>query len=86
MIQPITLLGAGLCLGVLFLRYRTRPKDSPRRSAKQKLKTGKILLAALLAWMGIYYTLHHMIGNIDGAAPSEPSLMERVVFFLKVNL
>jgi hypothetical protein len=86
MIQPITLLGAGLCLGVLFLRYRTRPKDSPRRSPKQKLKTGKILLAALVAWMGLYYTLQHMIGNIDGAAPSEPSLMERAVSFLKANL
>jgi amino acid transporter len=81
--QPITLLGAGLCLIVLFLRYRSRPKDSPRRSPKQKLKTAKILLAAVVAWMGLYYTLQHMIGNLDQAAAQEPSLMERVVLFLK---
>jgi hypothetical protein len=34
---------------------------------------------ALVAWMGIYYTLQHMIVNIDGAAAQEPSMMERVV-------
>jgi hypothetical protein len=83
MIQPITLLGAGLCLTVLFLRYRSRPKDSPRRTSKQKLKTGKMLLAALVAWMGLYYTLQHMIGNLDNAAAQEPSLLERAVNFLK---
>jgi hypothetical protein len=83
MIQPITLLGAGLCFAVLFLRYRSRPKDSPRRSSKQKLKFGKMLLAALVAWMGIFYTLQHMIGNLDNAPAQEPSLMERVVNFLK---
>ncbi|HEX4594913.1 MAG TPA: hypothetical protein VH157_11595 [Bryobacteraceae bacterium] len=83
MIRPITLLGAGLCFAVLFLRYRSRPKDSPRRSVKQKLKTGKMLLAALVVWMGLYYTLQHMIGNLDNAPAQEPSLMERVVNFLK---
>ena len=83
--QPVTLLGASLCLAVLFLRYRSRPKDSPRRSPKQRLKTAKILLAAVVAWMGIYYTLQHMIGNLDQAPAQEPSLMERVVLFLKVT-
>jgi hypothetical protein len=81
MIQPITLLGAGLCFGVLFLRYRSRPKDSPRRSPKQKLKTAKVLLAGLVTWMALYYTLQHMIGNLDGVAPQEPSLMERIVTY-----
>jgi hypothetical protein len=81
--QPITLLGAGLCLTVLFLRYRSRPKDSPRRSSKQKLKTAKVLFAAVVAWMGLYYTLQHMIGNLDQAPAQEPSLMERIVLFLK---
>jgi hypothetical protein len=82
MIQPVTLLGAGLCLGVLFLRYRSRPKDGPRRTPKQKLKTLKILFAALLAWLALSYTLQHMIARIDGAAAQEPSLMERVVSYL----
>jgi hypothetical protein len=81
-IQPITLLGAGLCFGVLFLRYRTRPKNSVPRTSKQKLKTAKILIGALVAWMMVYYSLQHSIGNIDGAAPQDPSLMERVVSYL----
>ena len=83
MLQPITLLGAGLCFATLYLRYRSRPKDSPRRTSKQKLKTAKILLAALVAWMGVYYALQHMIGDIDGLPPQEPSPMERVVSYLK---
>jgi hypothetical protein len=81
MIQLITLLGAGLCLGVLFLRYRSQPKDGSRRSPKQKLKTAKVLLAGLVAWMALYYTLQHMIGNLDGVAPQEPLLMERIVSY-----
>ena len=82
MIQPITLLGAGLSLGVLYLRYKSRPKDSPRRSSKQILKTAKILLAAFVAWMGVYYALQHMILNVDGIPAQEPSLMERIVRYL----
>jgi len=82
MIQPITLLGAGLCFGVLYLRYRSQPKDGPRRTPKQKIKTAKILFAALLAWLTLSFTLRHMIGKIDGA-DQEPSLMERVVSYLK---
>jgi len=82
MIQPITLLGAGLCLSALFLRYRSRPKDGPRRSRKQKIKTAKILFAALVAWMGIYYTLQHMTGNLDGTVAQAPSLTERIVSYL----
>ena len=49
MIQPVTLLGAGLCLLVLFLRYRSQPKVGARRSGHQRLKTIKVLLAVLLA-------------------------------------
>ena len=81
MIQPVTLLGAGLCFAVLFLRYRSQPKDRPRRSPQQKVKTAKVLLAAFLAWMTLSYTLQHMIGKMDGT-DREPSLIERVVRFL----
>ncbi|HTA68000.1 MAG TPA: hypothetical protein VK776_06970 [Bryobacteraceae bacterium] len=79
--QPITLLGAGLCFAVIFLRYRSRPKDSPPRSTKQKVKTAKVLLAGAGAWMALYYTLRHMIGSLDGVVV-EPSLMERFVSYL----
>ncbi|HYL72738.1 MAG TPA: hypothetical protein VEU96_00955 [Bryobacteraceae bacterium] len=76
------MLGAGLCFGVLYLRYRSQPKDGPRRTTKQKTKTAKILFAALLAWLTLSFTLRHMIGKIDGV-DQEPSLVERVVAFLK---
>lgn len=82
MMQPLTMLGAGLCLGVLFLRYRSRRKDGPGRKPKKRRKTVKVLLAAFVAWMALFYTLQHTIGNLDGAAPQEPSLMERMVSYL----
>jgi hypothetical protein len=82
MIQPVTLLGAGLCFGVLYLRYRSQPKDGPRRSPRQKLKTAKVLLAAVVAWLALSFTLQHMIGRLDGAATPEPSLLERIVSYL----
>jgi peptidoglycan biosynthesis protein MviN/MurJ (putative lipid II flippase) len=82
MIQPVTLLGACLCLGVLWLRYRSQPKDRPRRSREQILKTAKVVLAAVVAWMALSYSLQHMIFNLDGAAAPEPSLMERIVLYL----
>lgn len=81
MIQPVTLLGAGLCFGVLYLRYRSQPKDAPRRTPKQKLKTAKLLFAALLAWLALSFTLQHMIGKLDGA-DREPSVVERIVAYL----
>ena len=84
MIQPVTLLGAGLCLGVLYLRYRSQPKDGPRRTPKQKLKTAKILFAALLVWLTLSFTLRHMIGKLDGA-DREPSVLERIVSYLSTT-
>ena len=81
MMQPITFVGAILCFGVLIMRYRSQPKNRPRRTTQQKLKTAKILFAALLVWMGILYSLRRLDANLDGAAP-EPTVMERVVQFL----
>jgi len=81
MIQPITLLTAGIFFVVLFFRYKSRQKDAPRRTKQQKLKTAKVLFAALLAWMAIRYSLQHTMAKMDGA-DQQPSLMERVVSFL----
>jgi hypothetical protein len=81
MFQPITLITAGICFVVLFLRYRSRPKDAPRRSRQQKLKMAKVLVAALLAWITIRYSLQHTIAKIDGT-DTEPTTVERIISFL----
>ena len=81
MIQPITLLTAGIFFAVLYARYRSRPKDAPVRTRQQQLKTAKVLAAALLAWMAIHYGLQHTIAKMDGT-DQEPTLMERVVTYL----
>ena len=81
MIQPITLVTAGIFFVVLYLRYRSQPKDGPRRTKQQKLKTAKVLIAAILAWLAIHYSLEHTIAKMDGA-DQEPSTMERIVSFL----
>jgi len=61
---------------------RSRPKDAPRSSRKQKLKLklAKVLIAALLAWIAIRYSLQHTIAKIDGT-DQEPTTVERVVSF-----
>jgi hypothetical protein len=79
--QPITLLGVLLCFGVLYLRYRSQPRNTPRRTGRQKIKTAKLLAGALLAWMAIGFALQRLNANLDGADP-KASLMERVVQFL----
>ena len=79
--QPITLVTAAIFFVVLFLRYRSRPRNGASRTNGQKLKTAKILLAALVAWMAIHYSLQHTLAKMDGSDP-EPSFMERIVSFL----
>ena len=80
MIQPVTLLSAGVCLWVLVLRYRSTPQNKRKSSLEQKLKTAKILAGALLALLGIMYTMQRMSAKLDGAE-HEPTLMERVVLY-----
>lgn len=83
--QPITLITAGIFFVVLYLRYQNRPKDGPRRGKTQKGKLVKVLLAAMVAWIAISYSMQHTIAKIDGA-DHEPSFMERVVSFLSSHL
>lgn len=73
--QPITLLGVLLFVGVLALRYQSQPKNSPPRTRGQKIKTAKILFAALLAWLAVGFSLRRLNSNLDGIAP-EAGLME----------
>jgi heme/copper-type cytochrome/quinol oxidase subunit 2 len=81
MIQPITIVTAGIFFLVLFFRYRGQPKNAPPRKRSQRLKLVKVLFAAILAWLAIHYSLQHTLARMDGADP-EPSMMERLVSFL----
>jgi hypothetical protein len=83
--QPITIITAGIFFIVLFLRFQNRPKDGPRRGKTQKSKMVKVLVAAIVAWLAVSYSMQHTIGQIDGA-DHEPSFMERVVSFLSSHL
>jgi hypothetical protein len=57
----------GLFFAALYLRYKSQPKDRPRRTKQPTLKTAKSLFAALLAWMAISYSLRHTLAKMDGA-------------------
>ncbi len=88
MIQPITLLGAALCIGALIFRYkleeaRKAATGAPARTRtpRQQLKTTKLLFAALIAFLAIHFSLQRLNHNLDGQKP-EPSLLERAVTFL----
>jgi len=81
-IQPITLITAGIALAVLYLRYKSQPANAQRTTTKQKLKLGKLLISALAALMAVGFAIQRLGHNIDGDNP-EPSMMERVVQFLK---
>jgi hypothetical protein len=81
-IQPITLITAGISLGVLYLRYKSQPANARRSTIRQKFKLGKLLISALVALMAIVFAMQRLGHNIDGDNP-EPSMMERIVQFLK---
>jgi hypothetical protein len=80
--QPITIAGVILIFGMLFLKYKTRPVAAKPSSTRQRFKTGKLLLSALLVLMAIGFALRRLDRNLDGDNP-EPSLMERIVVFLQ---
>jgi hypothetical protein len=80
--QPITIAGVILIFGMLFLKYKTRPVTAKPSSTRQRFKTGKLLLSALLVLMAIGFALRRLDRNLDGDNP-EPSLMERIVVFLQ---
>jgi hypothetical protein len=80
--QPITIVGVILVFGMLFLKYKMRPSTVKPSSMRQRFKTGKLLLSALLVLMAIGFALRRLDRNLDGDNP-EPSLMERIVVFLQ---
>jgi hypothetical protein len=89
MMQPVTLIGAAVCIGALIFRYkmeeaRKAATGAPvrTRSRKQQRETAKLLFGALIALLAIHFALKRLNENLSGSDP-DPSLMERVVVFLK---
>jgi hypothetical protein len=78
-IHPITILGACLCFGLLYQRYKSRPKNRPPRTPIQRLRVVRVLLVVFLAWMAVSCSLQHFIRNLDGVPDQKPSLLERIV-------
>ncbi|HLJ48475.1 MAG TPA: hypothetical protein VKU01_20815 [Bryobacteraceae bacterium] len=78
--QLITVLGVALCFGVLYMRYQNQSRNRAQVTKPGNLRTVKILIGALLAWLTLSFTLRHMIGKLDGA-DHEPSSLERVVSY-----
>lgn len=80
MLQLITLLGVGLYSALLYFRYRSQPKQQPRRSILETLMTAKVLLIALAVWLMVSFKLQHTLAKLDGTH-SEPQLLERIASF-----
>ena len=75
--QPITMLGLALCLGVLFLRAR-EARNKPGSSPKQRFKTAHLLVGALILWLVIGFNLKHLDQSISGE-PQTQSTWEKIV-------
>jgi len=80
--QPVTILGAALCIAVLFLRYKASVNQPERRTRKQKLKTAKLLFAALLAWLAISLELRRLDHSLTHSTAYEMSTWDRIVEML----
>jgi len=71
-----------LCIAVLFLRYKASVNQPERRTRKQKLKTAKLLFAALLAWLAINLELRRLDNSLTHSTAYEMSTWDRIVEML----
>ncbi len=76
--EPITLLGLALCLGVLFQRAR-KARNQPRSSPKKRFDTAHLLIGALVVWLIINFNLQHLNSAFGGEPPLPASTWERVI-------
>jgi hypothetical protein len=76
--QPITILGLGLCLAMLYLRARKARNRAPSGS-KRRLKTAHVLLGAVLAWLLISIQLRHLNHSLSGDPQAPQTTWERVI-------
>ena len=75
--QPVTILGLALCLGVLFLRAR-EARNKSASSPKQRFKTAHLLLGVLIVWLIVIFNLQHLDQSLSGE-PQTQTTWEMVV-------
>ena len=76
--QPITILGLALCLGVLYLRAR-KARNQPPSSLRKRFDTAHLLIGAVLVWLVISLKLRHLDHALSGDPQTPPSTWEQIV-------
>lgn len=74
----ITFLGLALFVAVLVFRMRAAAKRKPS-SARARLKTAHLLIAATVAWLAISLQLAHLNRALSGEPRAPRSTWERVI-------
>jgi hypothetical protein len=71
-----------ICTVILAARYMQTSKKPQQRTARRRLTTARILIAAALALAAIGYRLQRQARSLDGQGDYEPSLLERILLTL----
>lgn len=72
------LVGAAACFGLLYLKYNSVPPEKrDRLTPKQRLKTARLLIIALLALLAVGYRLESTSRALSGDKNHEPTWLER---------
>lgn len=71
-------LGAAACFGLLYLKYNSVPNNKrDRATPKQRLKTARLLVVALLALLAVAYKLENTMRSLSGDQSHEATWLER---------
>jgi len=71
-----------LFFAVMALRLKFLPRDTRKRTPRERLKLVRVLVAALVAWMAVHYQLQRTNHSMDGKGAYEPGVLERIVMSL----
>jgi hypothetical protein len=76
--QPITIIGMALCLGLLAYRA-SKARKKPRSSTKKRFKMAHVLVAVLLVWLLVSLRLEHLNRAMSSDVPVPHSAWERII-------
>lgn len=73
------IVGAAACFGLLYLKYNSVPPEKRDRSKpKQRLKTARLLIVALLALLAVGYKLESTSRALSGDKSHEATWLETI--------